>query len=829
MSLSFPCSTGFPAAIVVILCFTHPAAGQPSSNDKPATEPTEGKRNEDDQTTRSLEFGLDRFDRQDKNNDGKLSKDEATIGLFPQLVDRFDANKDGFLGKDEFAAAVKEGRIRFGAGTKKDAQPRPNVAQMIPRIFEINDADQDGKITPEEAKPLVKSNFQKFDQNGDGVVDRKEFQAVAADMIRRRRPRLPRASSKKRLAELANRYWPNRPRASWKDEKHVLPSEDLSGSGVWIDPALDTLPATMLPVTVWFDRQFLGDGTAYSRRCDELSTVPRRTLRAKMVETLKHLSQQSFEAAEERMRQLVEDEKIYLIEWHWIVNGCSCLVTKDGLNELRSVPGVKKIFFARGRMPSLASDGPKPAFHGPQEVANFDPDRFKHPWYARYLQADKTWKRLGVNGKGALNVVMDGNFFFSPNVLANVYRNKSEVPGNGKDDDGNGLIDDYHGFNFVRGDALLAARSPDAIRSTADIHGFLCTAIICGAGTEDSPYEFGLAPKASWAGVVAGSRIEPAIEWAISQKADTLSMSFSAPGLQEYRSHWRKVMEQASLCGLCCVSGAGNFAREGTRSYAPVPVQLRTPEDIPDAVFAPAGVQRNLERTNFSSQGPVEWATEHYRDGLVQKPDFCAFNMGLPSLMPDGSVKPAAVSGNSFAGPMMAGTLALMVSADPDLLPWDAREILVATATDVGPSGIDHETGHGLINCYRAVREVLRRKCVREGGDPTPYEGREADDTLDTTVVQAAKVQVVQRVVPDSVTSKCGIRVGDLVETVNGRSLDSIDTVRTAVKKALQNETPHIGFVVRRDGKRVEIEVPTPKDGTLGIALTERYEEPVFK
>ena len=51
-----------------------------------------------------------------------------------------------------------------------------------------------------------------------------------------------------------------------------------------------------------------------------------------------------------------------------------------------------------------------------------------------------------------------------------------------------------------------------------------------------------------------------------------------------------------------------------------------------------------------------------------------------------------------------------MLSADPDLLPWDLHEIITSTATDVGPEGVDHETGHGLINCYAAVSEVLRRK-----------------------------------------------------------------------------------------------------------------------
>lgn len=95
--------------------------------------------------------------------------------------------------------------------------------------------------------------------------------------------------------------------------------------------------------------------------------------------------------------------------------------------------------------------------------------------------------------------------------------------------------------------------------------------------------------------------MEAAVQWAIEHNADTYSMSFSMPGLGEYRSHWRKVMEHGSFCGVYFVSGAGNFAQS-----AKVPVQMRTPEDIPEVVFAAAGVQRNLSRTPFSSKGPVD-------------------------------------------------------------------------------------------------------------------------------------------------------------------------------------------------------------------------------
>ena len=311
---------------------------------------------------------------------------------------------------------------------------------------------------------------------------------------------------------------------------------------------------------------------------------------------------------------------------------------------------------------------------------------------------------------------------------------------------------------------------------------------------------------------------------AIEQGADTYSMSFSIPRLQQYRSHWRKIMEQGSLCGLFFVSGAGNFSQTEQ-----VPVQMRIPEDIPEVVFAAAGVQRNFSRTPFSSQGPVKWETEHYRDGLVQKPEVCAFNMGLPLLQRDGRVRPAGLNGNSFAGPMFCGSIALMLSADPDLLPWDLKEIITLTATDVAARGFDAQTGHGLINCYRAVREVLRRKALREGRDPAAYTGRKPGDELDLASMRErlSKYRIkIARVVPNSQAAKIGIQVKDVVLSYNGQSITTPTGLVKAVAAASQRDAEKITLVIERRGNRMKFNL---KPGPLGVQVAARFSAPVFQ
>ncbi len=503
----------------------------------------------------------------------------------------------------------------------------------------------------------------------------------------------------------------------------LLATEKLAGEKtVWVDPGFkDNSQANSRAnngkdrAVVWFDEQFLGDGKAYLRRAKEFSGWKRRDLREAVVATLKRLNAKSFEKAKSALAKLEKEGKVTGVRPHWIINGFTCVLNEGGIEALKTLPGVRKIFQGLpepglSKPPNLAEYGARFVTEKPAATP-FDPDRYEHTWNVEKIGAARTWKELHVTGKGTINVIHDFGFKLDvPNLVENLYRNPKEVPGNRIDDDKNGYVDDYHGFDF---DSDTPALNIASTPVPGLIHGSLCAGITAGTGTKDTPVELGIAPESTWVPLMGIANFEQAIEWAIEHEADTFSMSYSLPGFGEYRSHWRKAMEQAAFCGLFLVTGAGNFADEKRPTYAPVPIQMRIPEDIPEAVFGVAGVDKNLNRPGFSSQGPVEWNTDHYKDGTAAKPDIDGFNFEIPYMNAlTGKMSEKPIQGNSCAGPHIAGVLALMVSADPDLLPWDARKILISTATDVLAPGFDYQSGYGLANAYEAVKEVLRRKDV---------------------------------------------------------------------------------------------------------------------
>ena len=77
------------------------------------------------------------------------------------------------------------------------------------------------------------------------------------------------------------------------------------------------------------------------------------------------------------------------------------------------------------------------------------------------------------------------------------------------------------------------------------------------------------------------------------------------------------------------------------------------------------------------------------------------------------------ISGTSMATPFVAGTVALMLDADPTLTPDEVKQILQDTATKM-PGYADHEVGAGFINAYAAVDKVFNRnKSFANFSNPT--------------------------------------------------------------------------------------------------------------
>jgi subtilisin family serine protease len=494
----------------------------------------------------------------------------------------------------------------------------------------------------------------------------------------------------------------------------VLPAQNRVGTGrpdTRIDPALRAIldTASTARVIVLGRTQLFDPVNGLSQFQRTHDRDDRRAVRSQVMATLKR------QAAAEQARILAALGRDRADRALWIVNALSLELSAADIERASRLDEVQYLY-AGGERLADAPRGPlSPILLVPDEAPPpFTTDGKQIAWNVAHLNAPRAWRELGTLGRGAVIAVLDnGANYAHTDLRHNLWRNRGEIANNGRDDDGNGWVDDVYGYDF--GSMRANVRNIGAPRQ----HGTMTSGIALGDGSGGTIT--GVAPRAQLmllqitGGNVDESGSRPiaaalAYEYALEQGADVLSMSFSLPGLGNLRGFWRMMSDHAVAGGLLLVGGAGNF-----RTTQPLPVQHQSPKDVP-SVISVGGIDTLNVLRPFSSMGPAEWSTVAlYGDyplpeGLI-KPDLVAYpGEGFPvlGLRDQGYIDTDTVRirGNSFAGPQVAGVAALIMAEFPSLSVWRVRDLIESTAHDLGAPGKDNQFGHGRVDAFAAVQRA---------------------------------------------------------------------------------------------------------------------------
>ncbi len=256
-------------------------------------------------------------------------------------------------------------------------------------------------------------------------------------------------------------------------------------------------------------------------------------------------------------------------------------------------------------------------------------------------------------------------------------------------------------------------------------HGTHTMGTVCGLG-EESGDTIGVAFGAEWitAGVIDRVTVPRTVQDALAAFewiADPDGNPFTAWDVPDVCSNsWGLltghgyppcdetfwiVLDGVEAAGVVVVFAAGN---EG-----PDPNSLRRPPDRATttlksfAVGALDGGNPDFPVATFSSRGP-SYCTP---DGTPTfKPEVSAPGVGVHSAIPGGNY--ANMSGTSMACPHVAGVVALMRQANPNLSSEQVVQIILDTAADIGDPGEDNDYGMGIVDAYEAVARAL---ALREG------------------------------------------------------------------------------------------------------------------
>ena len=318
-------------------------------------------------------------------------------------------------------------------------------------------------------------------------------------------------------------------------------------------------------------------------------------------------------------------------------------------------------------------------------------------WNLEMINVPQVHEELGITGEGVIIGQTDSGVDGTHPELKNSYR-------------GQGSSNDY---NWL--DPWNNTVSPTDIGG----HGTGTTGIIVGAMR-------GIAPDAEWMGCVNLARNlgNPALYLdcmqfmfaPYAQGGDPFNHGRPELGAMIVNNSWgcprvegcdpsifEPAMGVLEAAGIFMSVSAGNNGYYGCST-------ITDPLAIYEKAFSVGSVNKSGELSAFSSRGPVEV------DGSGrEKPELLAPGEQVLVAAPGGTFSTS--SGTSFSAPHVSGVVALMWSANPDLIGDIAttRQILLQTAQPytgqiTGCDGVGNEVGAGLLDAYAAVKAAIAVK-----------------------------------------------------------------------------------------------------------------------
>lgn len=320
---------------------------------------------------------------------------------------------------------------------------------------------------------------------------------------------------------------------------------------------------------------------------------------------------------------------------------------------------------------------------------------------------DLVWQDTGYTGEGVTMAIID-----------------TGIDGN------HTALDDLDDDNTTNDPKIVAfydaINHPEATNGTEIFpyddngHGTHCAGITAGTGAPNYQH-VGVAPRANLVGVKvldgggSGSfaAVMAGMEWTVEKRHEfnirAASMSLGAlTGAIEWTSSEEesvnRMANEMMRAGVTLFIAAGNSGGTAT---------IGTPGSAEDVITV-GSLDKDTAIAVYSSQGPTE-------EGRV-KPNvaFVGSSVNAPDANTgDGYV---ALSGTSMATPGAAGVAVLMYQANPDLSPFDVRNIMQETSTyrqchymlanepcaeDLIPKNRQNNVyGHGHVNAQPAVEEA---------------------------------------------------------------------------------------------------------------------------
>lgn len=258
-------------------------------------------------------------------------------------------------------------------------------------------------------------------------------------------------------------------------------------------------------------------------------------------------------------------------------------------------------------------------------------------------------------------VIDTGVDILHPDLRDSIWTNDDEIPGDGIDNDGNGYVDDYFGWDFFYNDPSVFSMG-----SSEDTHGTHVAGTIAAgrnnggvAGITGSDHVKIMVLKALGTSQGMGSPedVVAAIQYAEANGASICNLSFCS------NAYSQELADAIENSNMLFVVAAGNGDENG--------VGL----DIDSSPTYPASLSSDniITVSNLMFDGNLDSSSNY---GAVSA-DIAAPGTYIVSTIPGGY---GFLSGTSMAAPMVTGAAALLYSYRPDYTLGDVKNAILSSA-----------------------------------------------------------------------------------------------------------------------------------------------------
>lgn len=289
------------------------------------------------------------------------------------------------------------------------------------------------------------------------------------------------------------------------------------------------------------------------------------------------------------------------------------------------------------------------------------------------MDAERAWDLTAGDPSIVVAILDSGVDIDHEDLAANVWHNQNEIPDNGVDDDSNGYIDDWEGWNFDldSNDPRPSFYHGTHVAGIVNAVGSNGIGIAGLAGGLGGPGVQGMALSIGQQAPNSGV-LDDAILYAANNGAQVITISSSVGESQAINDALAYAYNVKDVFIDCASGNSGpSVAYPATRPEA-MAVGSTTDDD---------------GSSGFSNPGPeVE----------VSAPGSNILSTGIGDTY-------STSDGTSFAAPYVGALAALIRSRNPGLPATEVRQLIIDTAEDIYTPGFDERTGWGRINAFEAV------------------------------------------------------------------------------------------------------------------------------